>query len=90
MNKRIKKKWSRMARLENKVGQLMAENTLLMAAVKQQNQQMEELRLVHSRNVEATNLRFDQLESENKDMRIDLDQAIIEFSKPKKSWFCRK
>ncbi|MFA9413287.1 hypothetical protein ACERC8_01370 [Streptococcus sp. E29BA] len=42
------------------------------------------LQVVYSQNVEATSFRFDQLEAENKSMRVDLDKAIIEFRKNKK------
>lgn len=84
MNKRIKKKWSRVEKLENKVAQLMASNTLLTEAVSRQNSLIEELKNINERNVQATNTRFDVLEAENKSMRVDLDEAIVEFRKNKK------
>ncbi|WP_369350560.1 hypothetical protein AB6M97_08785 [Streptococcus hillyeri] len=84
MNKRIKKKWSRVERLENKVAQLTASNILLTEAVSRQNNLIEELKNIGERNVQATNARFDDLEAENKSTRVDLDEAIIEFRKTKK------
>ncbi|MGT2895913.1 hypothetical protein Javan173_0019 [Streptococcus phage Javan173] len=42
------------------------------------------LQVVYLQNVEATNARFDVLEAENKSMRVDLDEAVIEFRKNKK------
>ncbi|MGQ7388921.1 hypothetical protein ACTGWD_04790 [Streptococcus suis] len=84
MNKRIKKKWSRIERLENKVAQLTASNILLTEAVKRQNNLIEELKNINERNVQATNARFNVLETENKSMRVNLDEAIVEFRKNKK------
>ncbi|CAM3214368.1 hypothetical protein [Streptococcus pluranimalium] len=84
MNKRIKKKWSRVEKLENKVAQLTASNILLTEAVSRQNSLIEELKNINERNVQATNARFDVLEAENKSVRVDLDEAIIEFRKNKK------
>ncbi|MDS1161632.1 hypothetical protein [Streptococcus suis] len=84
MNKRIKKKWSRVERLENKVAQLMTSNTLLIEAVSRQNSLIEEMQNINERNVLATNARFDVLKTENKSLRVDLDEAIIEFRKNKK------
>lgn len=84
MNKRIKKKWSRVEILENKVAQLMASNALLTDAVSRQNSLIEELENINERNVQATNARFDVLETDNKSMRVDLDEAIVEFRKNKK------
>ncbi|HFI0398408.1 TPA: hypothetical protein ACGO63_000849 [Streptococcus suis] len=84
MNKRIKKKWSRVERLENKVAQLTASNILLTEAVSRQNSLIEELKNINERNVQATNARFGVLETENKSMRVDLDEAIVEFRKNKK------
>lgn len=84
MNKRIKKKWSRIEQLENKVAQLMASNALLTDAVSRQNSLIEELKNINERNVQATNARFDVLETDNKSMRVDLDEAIVEFRKNKK------
>ncbi|HEM5979225.1 TPA: hypothetical protein U2B36_000004 [Streptococcus suis] len=62
MNKRIKKKWSRVEILENKVAQLMASNALLTDAMSRQNSLIEELKNISERNVQATNSRFDYLE----------------------------
>ncbi|WP_369350405.1 hypothetical protein AB6M97_06175 [Streptococcus hillyeri] len=84
MNKRIKKKWSRVERLESVVAQLMASNTLLTEAVSRQNSLIEELKNINERNAQATNARFDVLEADNKSMRVDLDEAIVEFRKNKK------
>ncbi|WP_193434455.1 hypothetical protein [Streptococcus suis] len=84
MNKRIKKKWSRVEILENKVAQLMASNALLTDAMSRQTSLIEELKNINERNVQATNARFDVLETENKSVRVDLDEAIVEFRKNKK------
>ncbi|WP_277290506.1 hypothetical protein [Streptococcus orisratti] len=78
MNKRIKNKWSRVVRLENKVAQLMASNTLLVEAVSRQNSLIEELKNINERNVQATNSRFDYLEKKVAD------------KVSKKSWFSKK
>ncbi|MFH6650407.1 hypothetical protein [Streptococcus suis] len=84
MNKRIKKKWSRVEILENKVAQLMASTALLTDAMSRQTSLIEELKNINERNVQATNARFDVLETENKSVRVDLDEAIVEFRKNKK------
>lgn len=84
MNKHIKKKWSRVEKLENKVAQLTASNILLTEAVSRQNSFIEELRNINERNVQATNARFNVLKTESKSMRVDLDEAIVEFRKNKK------
>lgn len=89
MNKRIKKKWSRIARLEAKVAQLMAEKILLTESLKARIKAHEELEERVNVNTLATNNRFDQMESENKALRIDLEKGVLEFRKPKKSWFGR-
>lgn len=78
MNKRIKKKWSRVERIENKVAQLMAINALLTEAVSRQNSLIEELKNINERNVQATNSRFDYLEKKVAD------------KVSKKSWFSKK
>lgn len=78
MNKRIKNKWSRVVRLENKVAQLMASNTLLVEAVSRQNSLIEELKNINERNVQATNSRFDYLEKKVADKLS------------KKTWFSKK
>ncbi|MCK3937164.1 hypothetical protein ACQ7BN_08265 [Streptococcus suis] len=77
MNKRMKKKWSRIERLENKVAQLMAENALLSNALKNHGHNINELRTIVKRNAQATNSRFDYLE------RKVADKVS------KKSWFGR-
>ena len=87
MNKRIKKKWSRIAKLENKVAQLTAENILLVDAVKRQTTLIEELYAVNSRNAEAINNRFDAVETYQKILEDDV--AELKKSK-KKSWLSRK
>lgn len=78
MNKRIKKKWSLVEKLENKVAQLMASNTLLIEAVGRQNRLIEELKNINKRNAQATNSRFDKIEKQ------------VANSNTKKSWFSRK
>ncbi|HEM5490724.1 TPA: hypothetical protein U1617_001279 [Streptococcus suis] len=91
MKKRIKKKWFRVEILENKVAQLMASNALLTDAMSRQNSLIEELKNINERNVQATNARFNVLETDNKSMRVNLDEAIVEFRKnKKKSLFGRK
>lgn len=77
MNKRMKKKWSRIERLENKVAQLMAENILLSNALKNHGHNISELQTIVERNAQATNSRFDYLE------RKVADKVS------KKSWFGR-
>ena len=84
MNKRIKKKWARIATLENQVTHLVMDNSALKQAILGQQGILEEMQRINSRNVEATNKRFNTLEAENKSMRVDLDDAIIEFRKNKK------
>lgn len=78
MNKRIKKKWSRIEKLENTVAQLTAENTLLMDAIRRHTALIKELNSNDSRIAQATNIRFDYLE------RKVADKVS------KKSWFGRK
>lgn len=78
MNKRIKKKWSRVEILENKVAQLMSSNALLTNAMCRQNSLIEELKNINERNVQATNSRFDYLEKKVAD------------KVSKKSWFSKK
>ena len=52
---------------------------------------IEEMQGINSHNAQATNERFDKLEAANKQMKLDLDNAIVTFSKSKKSsWFGRK
>ncbi|CYU12338.1 hypothetical protein HO609_02285 [Streptococcus suis] len=78
MNKRIKKKWSRIEKLENKVAQLTAENILLTDALRNHTDNIRDLDDIVKRNAEATNSRFDYLEKK------------VANSNAKKSWFGRK
>ncbi|HEM5228390.1 TPA: hypothetical protein U1344_000783 [Streptococcus suis] len=78
MNKRMKKKWSRIERLENKVAQLTAENILLTDALRNHADNIRDLDDIVKRNAQATNSRFDYLEKKVAD-KIS-----------KKSWFSRK
>ncbi|HEM5088380.1 TPA: hypothetical protein U1265_000544 [Streptococcus suis] len=64
MNKRIKKKWSRIERLENKVSQLTAENILLTDALRNHADNIRDLDDIVKRNAQATNARFDKLEKQ--------------------------
>lgn len=63
-NKRIKKKWSRFERLENKVAQLTAENILLTDALRNHADNIRDLDDIVKRNAQATNARFDKLEKQ--------------------------
>lgn len=91
MNKRIKKKVSKRREIERQNTALAAEVASLKATVNMQGKMIEEMQNVNYRNVQATNERFDKLEAANKQMKVDLDNAIVSFSKPKKSsWFGRK
>ncbi|HGA1177809.1 hypothetical protein Q7V18_02105 [Streptococcus suis] len=63
-NKRIKKKWLRIKRLENKIAQLTAENTLLTAALRNHADNIRDLDDIVKRNAQATNARFDKLEKQ--------------------------
>ncbi|HEL1579451.1 hypothetical protein EI999_09565 [Streptococcus suis] len=78
MNKRIKKRWSRIERLENKVAQLTAENILLTDALRNHADNIRDLDDIVKRNAQATNARFDYLEKKVADKLS------------KKSWFSRK
>lgn len=78
MNKRIKKKWSRVERLENKVAQLTAENILLTDALRNHADNICDLYDIVERNAQATNARFDKIEKQ------------VANSNTKKSWFSRK
>lgn len=89
MNKRIKKK-----RL---LADLLLANDLQQEVIEDYGRQLAEakrelaeLRAIVERNALADNNRFDQLEAENKALRIDLDKAVLEFKKPKRSLFGRK
>ncbi|HEM4276813.1 TPA: hypothetical protein U2D29_001773 [Streptococcus suis] len=77
MNKRIKKKWSRIERLENKVAQLTAENILLTDTLRNHADNIRDLDDIVKRNAQATNSRFDYLEKKVAD------------KVSKKSWFSR-
>lgn len=91
MNKRIKKKASKRRAIERQNAVLATEVTLLRATVNKQGKMIEEMQNLNSRNVQATNERFDKLEAANKQMQLDLDNAVVSFSKSKKSsWFGRK
>ncbi|HEM6128311.1 TPA: hypothetical protein U2C01_000092 [Streptococcus suis] len=78
MNKRMKKKWSRIERLENKVAQLTAENILLTDALRNHADNIRDLDDIVKRNAQATNSRFDKIEKQ------------VVNSNAKKSWFSRK
>lgn len=91
MNKRIKKKTSKRRAIERQNAALAAEVAALKATVNMQGKMIEEMRNINSHNAQATNERFDKLEAANKQMRVDLDNAIVSFTKPKKSnWFGKK
>lgn len=87
MNKRIKKK----RELENSLRIAKGAIVLLLDQNKQLWKIVENIEKISSQNTQATNERFDKLEAANKQLRIDLDEAIVSFSKPKKSnWFGRQ
>lgn len=93
MNKRIKKK----RKLFELVAQLQQANNLQQEVIEDYGNQLaeakRELALLENRVNAislASNNRFDQLEAENKALRIDLDKANLEFNKPKRSLFGRK
>lgn len=91
MNKRIKKKASKRRAIERQNAALAAEVAALKATVNMQGKMIEEMQNINSHNTQATNERFDKLEAANKQMRVDLDNAIVSFTKPKKSnWFGKK
>lgn len=91
MNKRIKKKVSKRRAIERQNAALAAEVASLKATVNTQSKMIEEMQNINSHNAQATNERFGKLETANKQMKLDLDNAIVSFSKPKKSnWFGRK
>lgn len=96
MNKRIKKKreWLDLLKL---VAQLQKANDLQQEVIEDYGNQLaeakRELALLGNRvnaNALASNNRIDQLEAENKALRIDLDKANLEFNKPKRALFGRK
>lgn len=87
MNKRIKKK----RELENSLRIAKGAIVLLLDQNKQLWKIVENMEKISSQNTQATNERFDKLEAANKQMRVNLDNAIVSFSKQKKpSWFGRK
>lgn len=91
MNKRIKKKVSKRRAIERQNAALAAEVASLKATVNMQGKMIEEMQNVNSHNAQATNERFDKLEAANKQMQLNLDNAIVSFTKQKKSsWFGRK
>ena len=57
-NKRIKKKWSRIERLENKVAQLTAENILLTDALRNHADNIRDLDDIVKRNAQAAKLKI--------------------------------
>lgn len=87
MNKRIKKK----RELENSLRIANGAIVLLLDQNKQLLKIVENMEKISSRNTQATNERFDKLEAANEKMKLDLDNAVVSFSKSKKSsWFGRK
>jgi hypothetical protein len=91
MNKRVKKKASKRRAIERQNAALTVEVSALKATVNMQGKMIEEVQNLNSRNVQATNERFDKLEAANEKMKLDLDNAVVSFSESKKSsWFGRK
>ena len=87
MNKRIKKK----RELENSLRIAGNAIVLLLDQNKQLWKIVENMEKISSQNTQVTNERFDKLEAANEQMRVDLDNAIVSFTKPKRSnWFGRK
>lgn len=87
MNKRIKKKHE----LENSLRIAGSAIVLLLEQNKQLWKIVENMEKISSQNTQATNERFDKLEAANEKMKLDLDNAVVSFSKQKKSsWFGRK
>jgi hypothetical protein len=86
MNKRIKKK----RELENSLQIVKGAIVLLLEQNKQLWKIVENMEKISSQNTQATNERFDKLEAANEKMKLDLDKAVVSFSKQKKpSWFGR-
>lgn len=83
MNKRIKKKRAILLCIQG----LITVNNKLMDKIEYQQKQIDELKQINSRNVEATNKQFDDLETYQKILEDDV--AELKRSK-KKSWFSRK
>lgn len=91
MNKRIKKKTSKRRAIERQNAALAAEVASLKAIINMQGKMIEEIQNINSHNAQATNERFEKLEAANEQMKLDLDNAVVSFSKSKKSsWFGRK
>lgn len=91
MNKRIKKKASKRRAIERQNAALAAEVAALKTSITMQGKMIEEMQNINSHNVQATNERFDKVEAANEQIKLDLDNAIISFSKSKKSsWFGKK
>jgi hypothetical protein len=91
MNKRIKKKASKRRAIERQNAALAAEVAALKTTITMQGKMIEEMQNINSHNVQATNERFDKLEAANEKMKLDLDNAVVGFSKSKKSsWFGKK
>lgn len=91
MNKRVKKKASKRRAIGRQNAALAVEVSALKATVNMQGKMIEEVQNLNSRNVQATNERFDKLEAANEKMKLDLDNAVVSFSESKKSsWFGRK
>lgn len=97
MNKRLKKK-QRLTHLLHvlvaRVGLLERTNSLQQELLEDYGnkigdleRRVAELERVGGANVLACNNRFDQLEADNKALRIDLDKTIFEFKKPRRSFF---
>lgn len=83
MNKRIKKKRAILLCIQG----LITVNNKLVDKIEYQQKQIDELKQINSRNVEATNKQFDDLETYQKILGDDV--AELKQSK-KKSWFSRK
>lgn len=87
MNKRMKKKYE----LMNKLSQLEGMLDYAICEMIRQNRVIEQMERVNSRNAQVINERFEQLESANKVLRVDLDKGILSFKKgQKKSLFSRR
>jgi hypothetical protein len=91
MNKRVKKKASKRRAIERQNAALAAEVAVLKTLITMQGKMIEEMQGINSHNAQATNERFDKPEAANEKMKLDLDKAVVSFSKQKKSsWFGRK
>lgn len=87
MNKRMKKKYE----LMNKLSQLEGMLDYAICEMIRQARVIEQMERVNSRNAQVINERFEQLESANKVLRVDLDKGILSFKKgQKKSLFSRR